>query len=279
MIKPLIVGIDGSDPSLRAVDWAVREAARRDVPVRMIHASLWERYERMAPGFGTDRPSEQVLAGHIAASAARRASLIDPGARVSTEVVGREPVAALLAEADRAQAIVVGSRGRGDLAGMLLGSTGLGVAARAGCPVIVIRGGMRASDTEFGTVTVGVGAPGTSTAAVEFALAEAELREAELVALHAWRAEPGTGAEPHHAERLLGDALLPAAASHPKVTVHRRVPEGRPRGLLLDASRTSDLIVVGARHRQVEIGLSLGRVSHGLLHHADCPVAVVPQKP
>lgn len=78
MRSPLIVGVDGSDFSLRALDWAVSEAALHDVPLRLLYASLWDHYTRVIPGFGTDRPSSRVMAEHIVASATERVEKLAP---------------------------------------------------------------------------------------------------------------------------------------------------------------------------------------------------------
>src|SRR4051812_25943126 len=78
MELPLVVGVDGSDPTLTAVAWAVDEAARRGLPLRLVYASLWERYEGAVSPGSTQRPSEQVMAEHIIASAAERARLRNP---------------------------------------------------------------------------------------------------------------------------------------------------------------------------------------------------------
>ena len=78
MELPLVVGVDGSDCSLHAVDWAVDEAARHGLPLRLVHASLWERYEGGRPSFGLDRPAEEVMAEHIIASGTERAWLRNP---------------------------------------------------------------------------------------------------------------------------------------------------------------------------------------------------------
>ncbi|MBM9507952.1 universal stress protein [Actinacidiphila acididurans] len=290
MKQSLIIGIDGSDHSLRAVDWAVAEATRRDLPLRLVHGSLWERYEGVRPGFGTERPAEQVMAEHVVASAVERVEHIAPGLEVSSVIVPSDPVQALLREGQGAFAIVVGTRGRGTVAGMLLGSTGLEVAAHSPCPVIVVRG---EPGRELSRVTLGIGDDGKSSAAIGFAFREAEIRDAELYAVHAWHhpadelpgTRPATAEVPEKyaqdAEQVLGGALLAAAQEFPKVDVRRATPEGRAHQALIEASTASDLLVVGARRRQGAagaVGMQLGPVNHAVLHHAACPVAVVPQE-
>src|SRR5690606_37712204 len=176
MERPLVVGVDGSDSSLAALDWAVDEAARHGVPLRLVHASLWERYEGRVPSFARERPAGDVLAQHIVASGAERARLRRPEVKVSADVLPEDPVSALLSAGHEAWALVVGSRGRGELAGLTLGSVGLGVAARAACPVVVVRGGERNRQGAFGRVVVGVGDLPLCLGTVRFAFQEAEVR-------------------------------------------------------------------------------------------------------
>ncbi|MDC2946504.1 universal stress protein [Streptomyces heilongjiangensis] len=285
---PLVVGVDGSDSSLDAVDWAVDEAARLGLPLRLVHASMWERYEGRRPSFGTDRPAEEVMAEHIAASCAERARLRDPEVRLSSEVLPEDAVSALLHAAHASSLLVTGSRGRGGIAGMLLGSVGLAVAARAVCPVVVVRGGERNRRGACGRVVVGVGATGGGSAAVEFAFREAAARGCALDAVRAWRRPAHdplddllapTEAVHVHEERArarLDGALRGPLREHPGVEVRDRAVHGPAHRVLLEASADADLVVVGARRRHGHLGLQLGRVAHALLHHAECPVAVVP---
>ncbi|MFF8190988.1 universal stress protein [Streptomyces bobili] len=290
MELPLVVGVDGSDSSLQAVDWAVDEAARHGLSLRLVHASLWERYEGRLPSFRTDRPAEKVLAEHIAASCVERAQLRNPQVKVSSDVLSDDAVSALLHAAHQSFALVMGSRGRGEVAGLLLGSVSLAVAARAVCPVIVVRGGERNRQGTFGKVMVGVGDSTEGSAAVRFAFREAEARGCALHAVRAWRrpahehvdhplvADDAVSAHEERASALLTDALRDAVRDHPKVDAHRQAVEGPAHKVLLDASAEADLVVVGALRRHGHFGLQLGRVAHALLHHAECPVAVVPQR-
>ncbi len=289
MELPLVVGVDGSDSSLQAVDWAVDEAARHGLPLRLVYASLWERYEGVRPSFSTDRPAEEVMAEHIIASCAERARLRNPEVKVSSEVLPDDAVSALLGQGREAFSLVTGSRGRGELAGMLLGSVSLEVAARAVCPVIVVRGGEQNLRGSFGRVVVGVGDSTAGAAAVRFAVREAEARGCALSAVGAWRcpahehvdhpliADDAARVHEERASTLLTDALRQAVQDHPQVDVHRQVVEGPAHRVLLHASADADLIVVGAL-RHGHFGLQLGRVAHALLHHSGCPVAVVPQR-
>ncbi|WP_329461979.1 universal stress protein [Streptomyces sp. NBC_01431] len=290
MELPLVVGVDGSDSSLDAVDWAVDEAARHGLPLRLVYASLWERYEGGRPSFSAARPAEEVMAEHITASCAERARLRNPAVAVSAEVLPEDAVSALLREGHEAAALVTGSRGRGQLAGMLLGSVGLTVAARAVCPVIVVRGGEHNQQGAFGRVVVGVGDIAESMGAVRFACREAKARGCAMDAVRAWRcpahehvdhpliADDASQVHEERASTLLADALREPVRDHPGVVVRQRPVEGPAHRVLVDASADADLVVVGALRRPGHFGLQLGRIAHALLHHSQCPVAVIPQR-
>ncbi|WP_406728545.1 universal stress protein [Streptomyces sp. GD-15H] len=273
MVIPLVVGVDGSESSLEAVDWAVDEAARHTVPLHLIHAA--------APG--------QDASGLITA-ASERAGKGAAGVRLSSEVLRDDAASALVGEGHKAFALVLGPRGRGELPGLLLGSVGLAVAARAHCPVIVVRGSPEHRAGRFGRVVVGVEDGQGSDAAVEFACREAHVRRCELVAVHAWSAPLGALAEPlpgpwyalethrRPPAQVLDDALRGPAKQYPDTTVTRRVVEGAARRALWEAAAGADLLVVGAGRRHARPGLQLGLINHALLHHAPCPVVVVPQR-
>ncbi|CAL9661461.1 Universal stress protein [Streptomyces sp. enrichment culture] len=286
---PLVVGVDGSEGSDVAVDWAVDEAARHGLALRLVHASLWERYEHLTPSGSLERPAEQVLAEHIVASAAERARRRDPDVKVLTDIVAADATDALLSEGERATALVTGCRGRGGLKGLLLGSVSLAVAARATCPVIVVRGDKAGLAGTHGRILLGAGDAPESGDAAEFAFREAECRRSILDAVRAWRCpahEPAgsaTGEEParHHERQArtgLDDVLRAAVAAHPGVRVRPATVEGPAHKVLVLRSAAADLVVVGARRTQGRFGLQLGRVAHTLLHHSYSPVAVVPQR-
>lgn len=289
MEKPLVVGVDGSDASLTAADWAVDEAVRHGNPLRIVHASLWERYEGVVPAWTVDRPSGQVLAENIVGVAAERALRRAPGLTVTTAVLAEDASSSLLKESHEAAALVVGSRGRGELADLLLGSVGLIVAARSHCPVVVVRGDRQALEARHERVLLGIGDHDVDAPAVRFALREAEARHAELDVVRAWRRPVHesvdhpllTGDASLHFERRASEALDKALEAvvrdHPQVHLRRSTVEGPARKVLVERSAAADLLVVGARRRDGLVGMELGSVAHRSLHHAACPVAVVPQ--
>ncbi|AQW55077.1 universal stress protein [Streptomyces violaceusniger] len=291
MALPLVVGVDGSESSLQAVDWAVDEAARHGLPLHLVHASRWERYEERLPSFGTDRPSGEITAENIVASCAERATLLHPDVKVSAEVLPEDTVTALLEQSREAFAVVTGPRGRGALAETLLGSVSLAVAARAVSPVVVVRGGESNRAGALGRVILAVGDLVEGSVAVRFAFREARARDAALHAVRSWRrpAHPHAGQSllereatgliyEEQAAGVLSEVLDQVEREHDDIAVHREVIEGPAHRVLLDVSEQADLLVVGALQRRDHTGMQLGRVSHAVLHRSACPVVIVPQQ-
>ncbi|MGW2559438.1 universal stress protein [Streptomyces sp. NPDC001514] len=290
MESPLVVGVDGSDSSLDALDWAVDEAARHSLALRLVYASRWERYEGAAALVDDlERPSEQELIDAVVAGAVERARRRDPDVEVVAEVLAEDTVTALVNESRHAAMLVTGARGRGALTGLLLGSVSLGVAGRAHCPVVVVRGDKAGREGTHGCVLLGVADTEQGAGATRFAFWEAAARTCELEAVRAWRrpahesadhtllaADPGM----YYRERAatqIDAAVAVEAHEHPDVAVRRSTVEGPAHKVLVQRSAAADLVVVGAHRREGHLGLQLGRVAHRLLHHSGCPVAVVPQ--
>ncbi|MEU2156060.1 universal stress protein [Streptomyces sp. NPDC019396] len=289
--SPLVVGVDGSDSSLDALVWAVDEAARHSLALRLVYASRWERYEGPA-AFVEDleRPSEQQLIDAVVDVATECAHRRNAGVKVVAEVLPEDTVTALVTESRRASMLVTGTRGRGGLTGLLLGSVSLGVAARAHCPVVVVRGDTAGRKGTHGRVLLGIADTGQGSSAAGFAFREAAVRACELEAVRAWRrpahqpadhilqaADPGL----YNRERAAAQidvAVSEEAQEHPEVLLRRSTVEGPAHKVLVQHSAAADLVVVGAHRRQGHFGLQLGRVTHTVLHHSECPVAVVPQE-
>ncbi|MFR9775125.1 universal stress protein [Micromonospora sp. MS34] len=281
----VVVGVDGSEPALRAVRLAAGEATRRHRPLRVVHGFIWPllRVSVQAPAGGPPGGGLRHQAEEIVTAAVAEAEAAAPGLRVSGEIIDGEASAALLGEAPSAAMIVVGDRGLGGFAALVVGSVAIQVAAYADCPVLVARGAGRPA----GPVVVGVDGSARSRPAVEFAAEEASVRGARLHAVHAYThpvsVGPGDmqplvyeeGQLRGEEDRILAESLSGLGERWPEVPVTREVTHGRPVGVLTEASRTAQLMVVGAQGRGELTGLLLGSVSQGVLHHADCPVAVV----
>jgi nucleotide-binding universal stress UspA family protein len=280
--QPVVVGVDGSESALRAVEWGAAEAARRGAPLRLVTALAVPSDHLVGhPGLGERfRDESEALARRALRTAASAVS--GAGVPVDTEVRVGFPVGTLVEEAHRAQVLVVGSRGRGGLAGLLLGSVAAALAAHAACPVVVVR--QDAPGTSGGPVVVGIDGSPTSEAATAFAFEAAAARRARLVALHSWsdvvvdplamplvdREAVAEGERSVLAERLAG-----WSEKYPDVPVERVVVRDLPAHALVERSAEAQLLVVGSRGRGGAASLLLGSVSHAVLHRGHCPVAVV----
>lgn len=282
---PVVVGVDGSAAALDAVRVAVREAESRQRPLRVVHAFIWP----LTGAPLTPVPGAPVTAGlrnqaeQYVREAVEQARKISPELRITGVVVDGAPTPVLVEEAQEAVLTVLGHRGLGGFAGLLLGSVTVQVAARAKGPVLVVRGEPRAD----GPVVVGVDGSPLSTAAVAFAFEEATRRDTPLLALHAWLFPTPVGpgdilplvydldAVEGEEERSLAESLAGFAELYPQVQVRHRVVRGSAARVLVEASKGAQLVVVGAHGRGALGGLLLGSVSHAVLHHGHSPLAIV----
>ncbi|WP_242608934.1 universal stress protein [Actinomadura formosensis] len=281
----IIAGVDGSDPSLLAVDWAADEAARRDMPLHLVYAVTSWLFD--VPG---DPDAAEVrrllLAGgqEIVDAAVARARGRVPGLEVTGEQSGGQPARVLIERAAGEAMLVTGSRGKGGLTGLALGSVAMQVASHARCPVVVVR---ETGPSAHGEIVVGVDGSEAAAGAVGFAFEAASLRGARLRAVMAWSYPVSTGPgdmQPlvydrglveEEERRVLAEALAGWRAEHPDVEVVAEAVRGRAVRTLAEASAHADLLVVGSRGRGGFSGLLLGSVGHAMLHRAHCPVAVI----
>jgi nucleotide-binding universal stress UspA family protein len=285
--ETVLVGVDGSQPALRAVRWAAAEARRRHAALRVINAFGWLPTDRSGVVIHAEHSEVMVQAAReLVATAVAQALHVAPDVAVTGEVLTEFPIPRLVTESRHAQLVVVGDRGRGGVADMLVGSVAVAVAAHAACPVVVARGAEPVDATAAARpVVVGVGAPPETDAVVRFAFEEAALRDAPLVAVHAWRYPASM--DPDAAALVDWDAVAADEDSalaedvarwgekFPGVPVKQVLLRGGPARELVEQSRDAQLVVVGTRGHGSVPGMFLGSVSHALLHHASCPVAVV----
>ncbi|WP_405443736.1 universal stress protein [Streptomyces avidinii] len=289
MKRTLVVGVDGSPESRAAADWAAREAVRRDLPLRVVHAWLWQ---PLALPLVQDRGTEARRAEDILKEAEGELTDRYPGLTVTAEVLSDAVVPALLHAAKGAELLVLGTRGHSALAGFLLGSYGQQVIAAAECPVVSVRSahGRPVALPEQGEVVVGQqGGVEESSEVLRIAFEAAAARRAGLRAVRAWSlppvygyspgsmwiAEQFGGLEPYE-KAALQQALEPWRLRYPEVDVVEHVERGSAGHVLLTASSDAQLLVVGRKVRESSVGTRIGSVAHAVLHHSACPVAVVP---
>jgi nucleotide-binding universal stress UspA family protein len=284
--QPIIAGVDGSPQGLAAAETAAREAAVRGRPLRIVHGFIWP-YMRVPLGpseFGPATGGLRNQAEQIVAEAVERARATAPGIDVTGEVVTGSAAQILIALSADATMIVVGDRGLGAFTGLLAGSVAVDVAAHGAWPVMVVRGRREPS----GPILLACDGSPAGEPAVGFAFQEAALRGEPLVALHVWRdpasSGPGdilfpvqdTSLVQSDEERVLAEALAGWRDKFPDVSVQRQVVHGRVRRTIIEATEQAQLAVMGSRGAGGFAGLLLGSVSQAVLHHAACPLVIVP---
>jgi nucleotide-binding universal stress UspA family protein len=287
--RPVVVGVDGSDGSDTAVGWAVAEARARRVPLRLVHVFRWPPNYGPTPmyaGWPERDPLEiKQYAEQLVGNALRLARTVDPDLEVTAESIEGQRVPRLVEESGRASVLVLGSRRLHTVGSVLLGSVGAGVAARARCPVVVVRG-PAGEPAEHASVVVGVDGEATSQDLLAYAFDHASRHGVALRAVLCWhpnRAEAAHWLQDAYnqartrAEAWLAETLAGWREKYPEVPVHGVVVDDHAASALVDESAAGHLLVVGARGRHALAGTLLGSTSQGVLHHATCPVAVVPR--
>lgn len=279
----IVVGIDGSESAQHALDWAVRQASLEHRPLALVCATgllqhFWAEAHDIEAGTYLDEVRAEARA--TLAGAAARVLDRDPDVVVHEVLSEADPRQSLLELAAHAAMIVVGSRGRGPVRSLLLGSVSVAVSKHATCPVVVVR----PEDPELPRYGILVGVDGTETSrpAIEFAYRTASLRSRPLTVLHCfWDASEAaevsddeTGVEDQRL--LLSETVAGMREKYPDVPVTMRLERGFSDQLLIQASRNMDLVVVGSRRSSLLSELVYGSVAPTVVEHSQCIVAVVP---
>ncbi|WP_313022456.1 universal stress protein [Mobilicoccus sp.] len=285
----VVIGIDGSVASDAALAWGAREAASRGLPVHLLCAR--ESYALPTASVEGTIPWEVVLddGGDAMLTRARGHALeVAPDVEITCSRPWGGAAQVLVAASERASFVVVGTRGRGRKTAAILGTVSLQTASHARCPVVVIRGDRSEDARTHGSARVVVGVDGSrdSERALRFAF-DCASPAGRVTALKSWWLEVVDGVvvttpESPAWERVVAghEAKVRAAigdlpAQHPEVSVEVRVERAPASELLIEASKSADLLVVGSRGRGGFAGLMLGSVSQHMLTGAECPVAVV----
>jgi nucleotide-binding universal stress UspA family protein len=297
----IAVGLDGSAASAAALHWAAAEAERRRAPLRLVHA----REPMPAPAHADGVEGQQVQTGRRLVATAREDVLARrPGLRVEAEVIAEAPAEALLEVAAESVMLVLGSYGTRRLPSFFLGSTSLETVARAARPVVLVRAEEDPEAREAGTahepeehevhsheprVVLALGLDHGYESLLRFAFESAHATGLPLHVVHAIRLPshvyvPGGPVVPHIAveyrrevEKEVREKVRPWAERHPDVRLHAALRlEGTAQAVVHEAEG-SDLLVVGrCRKHRTALGPRIGPVAHAAVHHAACPVAVVP---
>ena len=297
--RPVTVGLDGSRPSLAAARWAADEAQLLGLPLRLVHAWAWQLSGDAPP---VDVTHHRHWAERVTEETADELRHRHPGLDITTEQIPKLPVPALIGAAEQSEMLVLGSRGLSRLAGFLVGSVALDTVARAPAPVVLVRadeadtadaktpkaGEDAPAAQERRPIVVGLDLDHRTDPLLEFAFATAVRRKVPLRVIRACDLAPVYGWNPGvvepglleriqaDEERALTEVLAPWRQKYPEAEVTGHVLPGRPAHHLVDAAAGAALLVVGRQMRERPFGARLGSVAYAVLHHAVCPVAVVP---
>lgn len=261
------VGVDGSHTSVRAAIWAIDEALRLDVPLRLLWVSDGRRHDALAP---------EPLATAVDAVAE-----CGRGVAVETERLTGEPAAALLAASGTAAMICVGASGLTHPGEHRIGSTAAALVGAAHCPVAVVRARDRSADHGDGWVVVKLDETPDSAAVLQTAVAQARQRGAPLRALGSWQSrytdahDPAAISDGNRMVRAQLDRRLSEWRSrYPDLDVEPVAVHGGMLDYLSTHAASIQLVVVGARDTDAVTQL-LGPAGLAALHDTDCSILVV----
>ena len=274
---PLIAAVSGfqgelAPETVNAVRWVAGEASARQVELQLVSVVEW----RSIPSWS--RRADNLIMRELQRSAdAAVETAMDvvqgeyPALTVHGNVLRGDALAVLRVLGSAAGAIALGTRRLPFVGEVLLGSLSAALAACAPCPVVVV------SDRapEPGGVVVGI--DDGNDAAVRYA---ADFAQQHALGLHVVYAHAPLLADMSvfrgDAERWVAEALAGVLADYPDLEIRSSVHLHRTVDTLVEQSRGQRLLVVGRRRRTRYPALQVGSVSQGVLHHSQCPVAVVP---
>lgn len=282
----VVVGVDGSEASRRAVMFGGVIAAKWRSTVSLVHALPQDGPIYSPAAIMLESQFLSQLREDGEAIVAEAESLLHgkfPQLELESIISPGPSHTAILEVSDAARVVVLGSKESGGFRSALLGSTALHVANHASCPVIVLRGDVESPDHR--PVVVGVDGSGLSRKAVEHAFEYAAYFDAPIRAVHTWQGSPSWGlgrtstlvdwkAVEEEETALLSEALAGVCERFPDVTVTKIAEQGAAADTMLEHSTDAQLIAVGSHGRNSVLGALMGSTSQNLLHHAACPIMI-----
>lgn len=280
--KPIVVAVDGSERNRSALRWAGTEAAAEGCGLVLVTAL--RDHVVAVPGRGN---GEQRAALAMLDRARTHLGPLTTDETVTTRTVDGAPVEVLLGEAEEARMVVVGKRGLGGFARLLVGSTSIALAGRSPVPVAVVPDGWDPQERTGRPVVLGVDPFEPDHNPRHLAFRRAQRMRVPLVAVYGWEA-PATyswdadivsgaiSAHEQEGQRRFEEFLATWTARFPEVTVRPMRAHRHPATAVLDAAEESQLVVLGRHQAGAFGGFAVGSVARTVLHYAETPVLVVP---
>ncbi len=286
----VVVGVDGSADAERAVAWAAREAVLERRRLLILHscheAAIRDTAWLDAQGIDHKelRNALEAAARAIIDRAVDRARLAAPGLEVDALLVSTDARTALVHASERAELVVVGSRGHGPIGSLLLGSVSTSVARHAQCPVVVCRPPTTPA-VRRGVVVAADGSE-ASRPVLEFAFRQASLRGLPLTVVpHFWDATPQTSAAANDAapgaaltlRARLAESVTVLQEKFTDVAVQLQLTRGLVDECLTGSMPPADLVVIGRLDGHEWTRFLQASCAVAVLERANSTVAVVPE--
>lgn len=285
--KAILVGVDGSHASYKAIWWAANYAKHAGLTLQIVCAYSLPSYAAVSFDATYTAMGDDNAAHSDAQEILSKAKAIadEQGVEAATLIVTGDPASVFVELSRNYNLIVIGNRGKGGLAERLLGTTSSSLPAYAYCPIVVVPytdddGNLMHLNNTITKVAVGSDESKWGLKALEIAADFADAWGAELDVISAVPNMKGSEDEGVMAsfKEDLDVRIKPLEESHPNLTINKQIVPGPAVGALTKASYDHDVVVVGSRGRGGFTGLLLGSTSQGLLQHAVGPVYVVPRK-
>jgi nucleotide-binding universal stress UspA family protein len=265
--QSVVVGIDGSQAAIQAAEWAVDEAVSREVPLRLIEVIPEQVEPAPFASVGNVRMELEFAETALRIATAAVEATGRP-VKVETAILQGNPAAMLIAESRDAAMICVGSVGIGRFARALLGSTAAELAEAAHCPVAIIRTQRSQQKASSALIVAAVNDSPEDDDVVEHAMAEAQLRQAPVLAT-GWRKEGGD--IPYgELERRVADW----GRRHPDTRIYAGTTRNDIADFLAAVDKTIQLAVISSTDVD-QVARLIGPHHHPLLGHAECSVLIV----
>lgn len=286
----IVAAVDGSPHADQALAWAAEEARLTGRPLTIVHVERVlgsaERGWLAQAGIPLSQITQEIRhdSTELLHRARTEASMAAPAVEADLVLRLGDAREKLMELANQASMIVLGSRGRGPVSSLVLGSVSIAVSRHATCPVVVVR--PRQDIARLRGVLVGTDGTARSTSTLEAAFREASFHGLPLTVVHCqweslsapggWRAVPPSDRFYAGAQVRVAEVLAGLRDKFPDVQVDVEIFAGHVDQCLADLSREHDLTVIGRHARALLERVGSFSLTTAVVEHACGPVLVVP---